>query len=109
MLGKEGEVMLVRGINPGINLRPNPGPGNPISWAERMIMGAEDDLANGVLGGNINPYTARHHLFQGVFLDLGFRNQETNGYAITDANKDAVGKTNNAALPADSPRLLAAA
>lgn len=46
-------------------------PGNPISWAENMIIRAQDALANGVLGGNVNPYTARHHLFQGVILDLG--------------------------------------
>ena len=83
--------------------------GNPISWVENMIIRTEDDLANGVLGGNVNPYTARHRLFQGVILDRGFRNQETNGYAITNANKNAEGETNNAALPAGSPRLLAAA
>lgn len=76
-------------------------PGNPISWAENMIIRAQDALANGVLGGNINPYTARHRLFQGVILDRGFRNQEQNQYAITDANNDAVGATNNLALPSE--------
>ena len=95
--------------SPLASIRPNPVPGNPISWSELMIREAQNDLANGVLGGNVNPYTARHRLFQGVILDRGFRNQEINEYAITDANKDAVGKTNNSALPANEASYITAA
>ncbi len=78
-------------------------PENPwekISAGERMVSCAQNDLTSGILGENINPYTARHRLFQGIMLSLQGRKEEEMRNQITKANKEANAKTQNLALPA---------
>ena len=75
-----------------------------ITAGERMVSGAHDTLTSGIFGGNINPYTERHRLMQGIMLSLQGRNEEEIRNQTTKANKEAEGNLNNLALPAEITR-----
>ena len=87
-------------------------PSNPwatISFGQSLFANAEQNLTSGILGGNVNPYTARQRLMQGILLSVEGRQEEDYNIMVTRADINRDGRFRNLALPADEPRLIAAA
>ncbi len=90
-------------FNPGINLRPNPGPNfsNPWemnSWAQAGVRDTEDENMAGILGTSIRPVdpnSLRHRLFQFMTL-VGYGYMyEDEVVQRTEQNKKAEERTHD--------------